>query len=171
MTNQPDAWLRGPVPGIVPELAPLAHALIQAREDIVRATAGVGAAELWLRPGGAASAGFHLKHAAGALDRLMTYARGEQLSAAQRAALADERTEGSAPAVLVERVLHAIEDALAQLARTQAAELDAERTIGKAALPATARGALFHAAEHLSRHTGQCITTLRVVRGLGLPGA
>ncbi len=45
---------------------------------------------LWDRPGGVASAGFHLQHMAGVLDRLFTYARGEALSGQQLEALAAE---------------------------------------------------------------------------------
>ena len=47
--------------------------------------------ELAVRPGGAASAAFHLVHIAGSIDRLLTYARGEALNETQRAAaLAEE---------------------------------------------------------------------------------
>lgn len=67
-----EAWLRGPLPGIDPLLMPAAHALVQAREDIVRAVDGVTVDELWRRPGGAAAAGFHLRHLAGNTGQLIT---------------------------------------------------------------------------------------------------
>ena len=79
--TRPEVWLRGPLPGIGPTWMPAAHTLVQAREDIAAAAAGASDAELWARPGGAASAGFHLRHLAGSLERLLTYARGEKLSA------------------------------------------------------------------------------------------
>ena len=85
---RPDAWLRGPVPGVPDELQPVAHALLQAREDIPRVADAVPRQALWHRPGGAASAGYHLRHLTGSLDRLVTYARGEPLSDTQRDALA-----------------------------------------------------------------------------------
>src|SRR5919109_3147653 len=100
--QQPEPWLRGPVPDIAPLLQPVAHALLQAVEDIRRAVTPLDHEALWARPGGAASVGFHVRHAAGALDRLFTYARGEMLSEAQRAALARETApaeQGSASAV------------------------------------------------------------------------
>ena len=92
--DTPEAWLRGPVDGIDPMLVPVAHALIQAREDIEGLVSRVPAAGVWERPGGAASIGFHVRHLGGALDRLLTYARGEALSEAQRAALKAENVPG-----------------------------------------------------------------------------
>jgi hypothetical protein len=77
--TQPEPWLRGPIPGIPPLLMPVAHALVMAREDVEAAISALSADELWARPNGAAAAGFHAMHLAGSLDRLFTYARGEQL--------------------------------------------------------------------------------------------
>src|SRR5690554_6932625 len=91
-TSQPEAWLRGPVPGIPSQLQPVAHSLVQAREDVPRLTAGLKPADLWRRPGDAAPVGFHIRHMARALDRLLTYARGEPLSADQLRELAEEKT-------------------------------------------------------------------------------
>jgi hypothetical protein len=41
--------------------------------------------------------------------------------------------------------------------------------VGRARLPSTVFGLLFHVAEHTQRHAGQAITTAKIVRGLGLP--
>lgn len=167
---EPEHWLRGPVPDVPPLLQPVAHALLQAREDVGRAAAGLSAAELWTAPGGAASAGFHLKHLAGSLDRLLTYARGEGLSAGQRAQLAAEREPGDPPldgARLRAMAEEAIDRALAQVKATDEATLLDERRVGRAGLPSTVLGLLFHAAEHTTRHCGQLITTAKVVRGGG----
>lgn len=71
----PEAWLRGPVKGVPDELQPVAHSLVDALEDMERTASGLTAEQLWQRPGGVASVGFHLRHAAGSLDRLLTYAR------------------------------------------------------------------------------------------------
>ena len=164
MANAPEAWLRGPVEGIEPLLMPAAHALIQAREDVARAASGATVEQLWQRPGGAASAGFHLRHIAGSLDRLSTYARGELLSDAQRAALARESTPGAGARELVDETCQAIDRALDQLRRTPREVLLEPRTVGRAGLPATVLGLLFHGAEHTTRHVGQLITTLKVVQ-------
>src|SRR5688500_20260132 len=91
--DMPEARLRCPTDGIDAYLQPAAHALVQAREDIGVATSGVSLEQLWLRPNGAASLGYHLRHMAGSLDRLLTYARGAQLDDRQHAALKNERSE------------------------------------------------------------------------------
>jgi hypothetical protein len=161
-TAQTEAWQRGPVEGFEPLLMPVVHSLIQAREDLARLIATVPLEHVWRRPGGAASIGFHVRHAGGALDRLFTYARGETLSDAQRAALNAEATPGEPPAPLpalvadVDRIIDAAFDQLRATPRT--ALLD-DRKVGRAGLPATVLGLLFHAAEHTTRHVGQAITT------------
>jgi DinB superfamily len=163
--SAPEVWLRGALPGYPAVLMPVAHALLQAREDVERVAAGATADELWQAPGDAAPAGYHLRHVAGSLDRLLTYARGEPLSEAQRAALARESAPGDPGSVLVPEVLAQIDRALQQLRLTPADHLGTAREVGRAKLPSTVLGLLVHAAEHTSRHVGQLITTLKVVRG------
>ena len=162
-----EVWLRGPVYGIPQALMPVAHALLQAKEDAARAAEGLSDEALWTRPGGAASAGFHLFHMAQSLDRLMTYARGETLTDSQRTALALEKSgEIDAGADdLIELVGISVERALRQLRCTSEAALAGERRIGRAMFPSTVLGVLFHAAEHTTRHAGQLITTVKVVTG------
>jgi hypothetical protein len=157
------------VSGVPALLQPAAHALLQVREEVARAAASAAAAELWGMPGGAASAGFHLRHLAGSLERLYTYARGEALSDAQHAALAAEATPGDPPATgreLVALVERAIDAALVQLRETPDVVLGEPRAVGRRRLPSTTLGLLFHGAEHAQRHAGQLVTTLRIVRGL-----
>jgi hypothetical protein len=165
-SSSPEVWLRGPLPEYPPVLMPLAHALLQAREDLERVATDATAEELWQRPGGAASAGYHLQHLAGSLDRLFTYARGEPLNEAQRAALMREGTPGAPGSELVPAAVARIDQALEQLRHTAVGSLEAPREVGRARLPSTVLGLLFHAAEHTSRHVGQLITTLKAVRGL-----
>jgi hypothetical protein len=162
-----EAWQRGPVPGFEPLLMPIVHTLIQVREDLERLVARVPPEHVWERPGGAASIGFHVRHTGGALDRLFTYARGESLSDAQRAAMKDEGTPGDPPATmaaLVSEVNGIIDRACDQLRATPASSLLDDRKVGRAELPATVVGLLFHAAEHCTRHVGQAITTSLVLR-------
>ena len=164
----PEAWLRGAIDGIDSLLQPAAHALAQAREDLDRATAGISTAKLWHRPNGAASLGYHLRHAAGSLDRLLTYARGQQLNDRQLAELKREGEPGTPPqdaAALLAHVRGAIDAALAQLRVTRREELLEARAVGRAQLPSTVLGLLFHAAEHTTRHVGQAITTAKVISG------
>ena len=72
-----EAWLRGPVDGVPPMLVPVAHMLLHAQDDAAEAVKGLTPDQIWARPGGGASIGFHVRHLMGALDRLFTYARGE----------------------------------------------------------------------------------------------
>jgi len=53
--------------------------------------------------------------------------------------------------------------ALAQFRSIDAVSLDEPRAVGRARLPSTVIGLLFHAAEHAQRHAGQGITTARIV--------
>ena len=167
----PDPWLRGPVEGMSDALQPVAHAFIAAREDVAAAIGGLNAAQLWARPGGAASIGFHLMHLAGATDRLLTYARGAALDDRQTAALAAERTPPE-PRPTAGELLKAWEAAVAraltQIGETPDGELGTARFVGRARLPSTVRGLLCHAAEHAARHAGQIITTARIVRAFDL---
>jgi uncharacterized damage-inducible protein DinB len=169
-STAPEVWLRGPVPDIAPLLMPVAHALLQAREDLERTATGATTDELWQRPGGAAAAGYHLQHLSGSLDRLLTYARGESLSEAQRRVLAEESTSGAPASVLVPAAQATIDRALDQLRHTPTEMLLESRAVGRAGLPSTVLGLVFHAAEHTARHVGQLITTLKVVRGVGSGG-
>ena len=169
--SQPEAWLRGPIQGVVPMLMPAAHALMQASEDLERAASGLTVEELWVKPGGAASLGFHLRHIAGSTDRLLTYARGEQLTETQRQAMSQEQQPGDSPAAaatLVREAQTAIERALGAIRTVPKESLFDSRAIGRAGLPTNVFGLLCHIAEHTQRHTGQVITTAKIVRGLGL---
>jgi len=156
--------MRGPVEGIPPLLMPVAHALQQAYEDIGEVLGRLTTDQLWVRPGGAASVGFHVRHIAGALDRLFTYARGEGLAAAQVQAKAKEEQEtGLDPSVLAAEVDKAMSAAFAQLRATTADMLLTKRGVGRRQLPSNVLGLLFHAAEHATRHAGQAITTAKIV--------
>jgi uncharacterized damage-inducible protein DinB len=150
-------------------LMPAAHAFVQTAEEVAQVAVALTPDDLWQRPGGAASPGFHLKHIVGATDRLLTYARGEQLTPAQIAVLKSEKDPATPPesvAALIAGVQQAIEDALAQLRRTPVDTLMEKRTVGRAALPTTVMGLLFHAAEHAQRHAGQLTTTVKVMRAI-----
>lgn len=163
-----EVWLRGPVEGVPQLLMPAAHALLQAREDLHSAAAGLTPGELWQRPGGAAPIGFHLRHLSGSLRRLLAYAEGRKLSPEEVAAIRLEGEPGTPPATAAELLAvvdAAVEEGLEALRNTGEAALLAPRTVGRAALPSTVLGLLFHAAEHAQRHTGQVIATAKVVGG------
>lgn len=170
IARQPEAWLRGPVPGIPALLQPVAHSLLQCREELRSHVAGLSPDQIWARPSGAASVGFHVRHAAGSLDRLFTYARDERLSSAQQAALVAEAQPDMAPNIgttLLAAFDEAVDRALEQLRTTSEATLADHRGVGRAQLPSTVLGLLFHAAEHAHRHVGQVATTIKVVQREG----
>ena len=157
-----EAWLRGPIEGVPDSLQPVAHALIQAREDARDMLRDFPAELLWTRPAGVASVGFHLQHIPGVVDRLFTYARGESLSAEQRDALAREGSPPGSVDALLAAFDAQVDRALAQLRATPPHTLIETRPVGRQQLPATALGLLFHAAEHTQRHLGQMLVTARV---------
>jgi len=171
MTNSlPEAWLRGPVPGVPATLQPVAHALLQAREEVEALMEGFPAQKLWERPAGVAAVGFHLQHFSGVLSRLFTYARGESLDAGQREALAAEQ-EPSRANVTVQDLVRAfheqVDRAIDELRATDEKSLIEPRAVGRGKLPSTQLGLIVHAAEHTQRHVGQLLVTVRVLRADG----
>ncbi|HKG05087.1 MAG TPA: DinB family protein, partial [Pedobacter sp.] len=115
MAAKLEVWQRGPLPEVSPLLQPVAHALLQAREEIEEYLHEFPAALLWQRVAGKASVGFHLQHLSGVLDRVFTYARAEGLSEFQFQQLAEEGNyapEGYTVNDLVERFNKQVDQAL-----------------------------------------------------------
>src|ERR1700755_457773 len=140
-------WLRGPVPGIPPLLQPVAHALLQACQEVNDLMTTFPDSLLWERPEGVASPGFHLTHLVGVLARLLTYDRGESLTEAQLADLNAEGTpmEGqNTVAELLNRFNIQIDKALEQIGGTSEDTLTTPRSVGRSRLPSTIGGLLFH---------------------------
>ena len=162
---KPEVWLRGPVDGVPALLQPVAHSLMQSREEVEALIGPLSAEEIWRTRAASASVGYHIRHALGSLDRLFTYARGAALSDAQLQILkqesepdpdldADELVAGFAASV---------ERSLDQLRSTDPATLTDARFVGRARLPSTVGGLLFHAAEHTQRHVGQALTARKLL--------
>jgi hypothetical protein len=166
--SEPEVWLRGPVEDVTPMLQPVAHGLLQCRLEVRATVPSLTPAQLWSRPGGAASAGYHVRHAIGSLDRLLTYARGMQLSREQMTALREEGQSDERDGIgdaLVAEFDTAVDRALKQVRATDPSSLLEPREVGRARLPSTVIGLLFHAAEHTQRHVGQLATTAKIVKG------
>ena len=165
----PEVWLRGPVENIPSLLQPVAHALLQAREEVNELMKDFPDELLWIKPAGAASAGFHLQHLTGVLDRLFTYANGNALSNEQLAALkaeGDPEQTTTTAGELVQKFNEQVDTVLKLLQQANEQKLTEYRGVGRAQLPSTVMGLLFHAAEHTMRHLGQLIVTVRVVKHL-----
>lgn len=161
----PEYWLRGPVENIPVLLQPIAHALLQARDEVPAAVQDFSNEKLWIKPAGMASVAFHLQHLTGVLDRLFTYAKGEQLSNSQLQYMSIEGKEDTA--INTEQLLAAfagqVNKALEQLRQTDPSDLTETRGVGRKHIPSTVLGLLFHAAEHTMRHTGQLLVTAKWV--------
>jgi len=163
----PEYWLRGAVPNIPPLLQPVAHALLQARDEVTELMQDFSDELLWERPASVASAGFHLQHLSGVLDRLCTYAKGQSLTPEQLQQLAAEgkkQNEAQTARELVTAFQQQVSKTLLQLQHTDVATLTDVRNVGRAGLPSTVLGLLVHAAEHTMRHTGQLLVTVRVLK-------
>jgi uncharacterized damage-inducible protein DinB len=166
----PEVWLRGKLENIPSLLQPVAHALLQAREEVNELIKDFPEELLWVKPAGAASVGFHLQHLSGVIDRLFTYAKAKSLSEVQLAALkaeGDPQKTTATPFELVEVFNQQVDNALNELRRQDESKLTEYRGVGRAQLPSTVMGLLFHAAEHTMRHLGQLIVTVRVVKNEG----
>ena len=164
-SKQPEVWLRGPLAGIPALVQPVAHALLQAKEEIHEMMHGYPDDLLWQRPAAVASPAFHLQHITGVLDRLFTYASAQQLSSNQMAYLQAEgvQSENITTTSLLNQLDAQIASSLETLMRIDEARLTEPRAVGRQQLPATVLGLLFHAAEHTMRHTGQLHVTVRVL--------
>ena len=158
----PEPWLLGPMEGVSPFLAPVLRSFEQVREDLARHTAGLTDEQVWERPLGLAPVGFQLRHIAGSVDRLMTYAMGGGLDAAQMRALREEMTPGSSREELLAAVDTALSRAEEQIRSIDPATLSEVRAVGRKRLPTTVIGLLIHIAEHTQRHTGQAISAAKL---------
>lgn len=162
--NKKEVWLRGPLPEIPALLQPIAHAILQAKEEVESLLEDFDEAKLWEKPSGVASVGFHLQHLTGVLDRLYTYARGELLSENQMRSLSVEGTpdEGLSVKSLFEKFSKQVDFSIEQLKTTREQELTTVRGVGRAQIPSTVLGLLTHGAEHTMRHVGQLNVTVRI---------
>ena len=164
---KPEVWQRGPVDGVPGLLQPVAHALLQAVEDVEAAMEDFSHHLLFEKPAGVASVGFHLKHLTGVIDRLFTYARGEMLNEEQMNYLKAE-TEAHADdkvPVLLTLFKEQVRIAIDEMKGSDVTTLTDQRFVGRKQIPSTVIGLWFHAAEHAQRHVGQLIVTARVLKG------
>ncbi|MET0572969.1 MAG: DinB family protein [Pedobacter agri] len=162
-----EVWQRGPLPNLEPLLQPVGHAILQAQEELHDYLVDFPAELLWTKPAGMASVGFHLQHLSGVLDRVFTYARAEALTPFQFEQLEEEGKDSFA-GYSVQHLIHRFDQqvlkAMQQLYETDVQTLTEFRGIGRAGLPSTVLGLLFHGAEHTMRHLGQLMVTAAVVK-------
>ncbi|HEY0673580.1 MAG TPA: DinB family protein [Longimicrobiales bacterium] len=160
-----EPWLRGPVEGVTPQLQPIAHALLFAREELERMLPPLSAEQVWLRPGNIAPIGYHVRHCMGSVRRMLTYARGAALSDEQFAELKAEKADapemdGAALWQLAQEVL---DETIAALRAMSPERLDEPRVVGRKQLPSNVRGLFSEIAVHTARHVGQIATTAKLL--------
>lgn len=164
--KKPEVWLRGPLANISGLLQPVAHALMQAGEEVNELMIDFPEASLWEKPAGVASVGFHLQHLSGVLDRLFTYAKNKQLNAQQLDSLSIEGKpfDHISGGQLVQLFNIQVDTALQDLSSFSEQALLETRGVGRAKIPSTALGLLVHSAEHTMRHVGQLLVTIQVIK-------
>jgi len=159
-------WLREePV-----ETDPLRHLLLctfrQVEEEVIARTAGLSDVEVWQSPHGLTPIGFHIRHIAESIDRLLTYAEGKQLTDLQLVVLKQEVSDQlpllSLLVLLEQRLLEASQRVLALPEATQ----KDIREIGRAKIRVPLGTLLAHIAEHSQRHLGQLVTTAKLMQSL-----
>jgi hypothetical protein len=160
----PEAWLRGPLPGVNPLTASVLYTFQQVREELAGKTEGLSDEQVWASPCGMTPLGFHIRHIGGSVERLATYLMGRQLDEDQLAQMKQENE----PGVPLESLLACTNQQLAsaeELIRgIDTATFGEPRYVGRQKLPTTVIGLLVHIAEHTQRHLGQAISAVRLVR-------
>ena len=160
-----EPWLSGSLQEVDPLLRPVLHSFQQVREDAARWTEGLTAEQLWAQPHGVGPAGFHLRHIAGSIDRLFTYAQGRSLTEEQMAELrAAERDPGLDREALLTRLDEVLDRVSQKIRSMDPATLRDPRAVGRQQLPTTVMGLMLHMAEHAQRHVGELIVTAKLVR-------
>ncbi len=162
--ERPEPWLRGTLTELPAVHRAVVHALELAREDIEKWCGDLSDAELNARVSGIAPVGFHLKHIAGSMDRLLSYAEGSRLTPNQIAALKSELDPSTAGKEIFAELRAAFERSVQRIRALAAVNLEDARAVGGKQLPTSVGGLLVHVADHTQRHVGQAITTAKIVR-------
>ena len=163
----PEAWLRGPLPGVHPLVMPVFFTFAQVREELAKHAQGLSREQVWHSTNSTASLGFHIQHIAGSVDRLTTYLSGGQLSESQKHFMREEGTGDMEVEELLRVLAAALRNSEERLRQIDPATLYEPRGVGRKALPTTVIGLIVHLAEHTQRHLGQAITTVKMLRHAG----
>jgi uncharacterized damage-inducible protein DinB len=161
--SMPEPWLRGTLTEIPPVARAVLHALELAQEDVHRWCGALSDQQLHARPAGLPPVAFQLRHIAGSIDRLLTYAEGGSLTEWQLDFLRAELHESGTIKQLLAELDAAVILANRRIRALASMDLAQPRTVGKKELPTTLGGLLVHVADHTQRHAGQAITTAKLV--------
>jgi uncharacterized damage-inducible protein DinB len=166
-----EPWLRGTHAEVPAVARAVLHAFDLALDDLTKWTEGLTDLEIHTLPMGLPPVGFHLRHIARSVDRLLTYAEGNQLSTAQLASLRAEEVgprhdERETLAALLTEVEASFANAAERVRVLAGADMNTFRSVGRKQLPTSIGGALVHVADHTMRHVGQVVTTAKVLKAL-----
>src|SRR5439155_11618159 len=125
-----EPWLRGARTDVDAVRRGVLHALDLAAEDVARWCDPLNGEEMEMRPLDLPSVGFHLRHIARSLDRLLTYAENHQLSERQLKALRSEEDFIDREATLME-FAEAIEVSVNRILAFSQKAYDQPRTVGR----------------------------------------
>ncbi|WP_245817873.1 DinB family protein [Granulicella rosea] len=142
------------------------HALLLAEEDCSRWCVELSLQQLTECPFDLPSVSFHMLHTVRSLDRLLTYLEGSPLSPGQMADLRTEHTVPASRAELFAEFEIGMATAAARIRRIQPGAYEISRGVGRESLPSTVGGLLIHCAEHTQRHSGQMVTTAKLVAAM-----
>jgi hypothetical protein len=162
----PEPWMRGPIAGVSPLVAPILYTFQHAREDLAKYTEGLTTEQIWARPHGFGSVGFHIRHIGGSTDRLITYLQGEDLTAKQLELLKNESSPGAGRDALFREMEESFSRAETVVRSLDVGKLTEPRGVGRKKLPSTVTGLLVHTAEHIQRHIGQAISAAKLARAV-----
>ena len=159
-----EAWMKGGITDLDPLRAGVIYSFRHALSDVEEWIATVPEEELQMRYGNLASVAFHVRHIAGSVDRLLTYAAGNQLSETQLEALRQEEGRDATRAGLLTELETALSKAETTIRSFAPGAYSDIREIGRKRVPVPLGVLLLHIAEHTQRHVGQLIMTIKVIR-------
>ena len=161
---QPEPWLRGTHAEVPAVLRAVLHAFDLAKEDVALWCEGLSNEELNASPSGLTPIAYHLRHIPRSLDRLLSYAEGNQLSSEQIGVLKRESDAGATRDGLFAEFQQGLESAASRVRAFAGADLEQARGVGKKQLPTSVGGLLVHLADHTQRHIGQIVTTVKLLK-------
>lgn len=165
-----EPWLSGTHAEVPAVARAVLHAFDLALDDLTKWTEGLTDLEIHTLPLELSPVAFHLRHMARSVDRLLTYAEGNQLSAEQLAKLKSEEVgpqhdERETLAALLAEVRASFANASGRVRALATADMNTFRGVGRKQLPTSVGGALVHVADHTMRHVGQVVTTGQGAKG------
>jgi uncharacterized damage-inducible protein DinB len=161
-----EPWLRGTYTDVPAAGRAVLHALDLALDDLTKWTEGLTDDEVHAQPLGLTSVAFHLRHIARSTDRILSYGEGNQLTSDQLSALKAEQSGEEPLAALLSEVEVSFSNAADRIRVLATADLNTPRGVGRRQSPTSIGGALIHVADHTQRHTGQVVTTAKVLKAL-----